>query len=122
MEKMKEVNRDYLCVLRKHGNLVKFVQEPIEQSVALESLLKTTLDNPNMSVLDMQDQMMMEFKEGNRPYISYLSPYSYGSSYVDGVVFPQLITYDKYKEDLQKEEESRIAYNQSMQIFTGYRG
>ena len=108
---MKQVNRDYICVLRKQGNLVKFIQEPIEQSVALESMLKTTLENPNMSVLDLQDQMMMEFKEGNRPYISYLSPYSYGSSYVDGVVFPQLITYDKYKEDLQKEEESIIAYN-----------
>lgn len=111
MEKTKHVNKDYLCVLKRQGNLVKFVQEPIEQSVALESMLKTTLENPNMSVLDLQDQMMMEFKEGNRPYISYLSPYSYGSSYVDGVVFPQLITYDKYKEDLQKEEESIIAYN-----------
>lgn len=108
---MNEVNKDYLCVLKRQGKLVKFVQEPIEQSFALESLLKTTLENPNMSVLDLQDQMMMAFKEGNRPFISYLSPYSYGSSFVDGVVFPQLITYDKYKEDLQKEEESIIAYN-----------
>ena len=111
MENIKQVNKDYLCVLKRQGNLVKFVQEPIEQSVALESLLKTTLENPNMSVLDLQDQMMMEFKEGNRPYISYLSPYSYSSSYVDAVIFPQLITYDEYKEDLQKEAESRIAYN-----------
>ena len=109
---MKEVNRDYLCVLRKHGNLVKFVQEPIEQSVALESMLKTTLENPNMSVLDLQDQMMMAFKEDNRPYISYLSPYSYDSSFVEGVSFPREITYEKYNEELREREQARAEYNQ----------
>lgn len=114
MEKMKEVNRDYLCVLRKHGNLVKFVQEPIEQSFALESLLKTTLENPNMSVLDMQDQMMMAFKEDNRPYISYLSPYSYDSSFVEGVSFPREITYERYNEELREMEQSRAEYNQKL--------
>lgn len=112
MEKMKVVNRDYLCVLRKHGNLVKFIQEPIERSIALESALKTALDNPNMSVLDLQNQMMMEFKDGNRPYISYLSPYSYNSSYVEGVSFPKEINYEKYKEELKEREQSRTEYNQ----------
>lgn len=111
---MKEVNRNYLCVLRKHGNLVKFVQEPIEQSVALESMLKTTLENPNMSVLDLQNQMMMAFKEGDRPGIGYLSPYSYSSSYVSGVFFPNIISFDEYKEELQKEEQSRTEYNQKI--------
>lgn len=114
MEKMKEVNRDYLCVLRKYGNLVKFVQEPIEQSFALESLLKTILENPNMSVLDMQDQMMMAFKEDNRPYISYLSPYSYDSSFVEGVSFPREITYERYNEELREMEQSRAEYNQKL--------
>ncbi len=114
MEKIKQVNKDYLCVLKRQGNLVKFVQEPIEQSVDLESLLKTTLENPNMSVLDMQDQMMMAFKENNRPYISYLSPYSYDSSFVEGVSFPREITYEKYNEELREREQSRTEYNQKL--------
>lgn len=114
MERMKVVNRDYICVLRKHGNLVKFVQEPIEQSVALESILKTTMENPNMSVLDMQDQMMMAFKEDNRPSIGYLTPDSYSSSYVYGVSFPKIISYDEYKEELHNEEQSRLEYHQKM--------
>ena len=110
MENMKQVNRDYLCVLKKQGNLVKFVQEPIDRSIALESTLKTTLENPNMSVLDMQDQMMMAFKEHNRPYISYLSPYSYDSSFVEGVSFPKEITYEKYNEELQEREQARTVH------------
>lgn len=110
MEKMKVVNRDYICVLRRQGNLVKFVQEPIEQSVALESILKTTLENPNMCVLDMQDQMMLAFREDNRPYISYLSPDSYASSYVEGVSFPKEITYEKYNEELQEREQARTVH------------
>ena len=111
---MKQVNRDYICVLRKQGNLVKFVQEPIEQSVALESMLKTSLENPNKSVLDLQDQMMMAFKEDNRPYISYLSPYSYDSSFVEGVSFPREITYERYSEELREREQSRTEYNQKL--------
>lgn len=111
---MKQVNRDCICVLRKQGNLVKFIQEPIEQSVALESLLKIALENPNMSVLDMQEQMMMAFKVNNRPYISYLSPYSYDSSFVEGVSFPREITYEKYNEELREREQSITEYNQKL--------
>lgn len=114
MENIKQVNKDYLCVLKRQGKLVKFVQEPIEQSVALESMLKTSLENPNKSVLDLQDQMMMAFKEDNRPYISYLSPYSYDSSFVEGVSFPREITYERYSEELREREQSRTEYNQKL--------
>lgn len=106
MNRAPKINIDYISIIRQVGKLVKHEKVEIEKPLSLLSELKIMLDNPNNTLYDLQNQMTRHFSERDRNPIGFLSPYSYYSSYVEGVSFPEIYTYDTFcqlKEKIRKD-------------------
>lgn len=121
------VNIDYVPVIKQDGNLVKLDKVIIKKPEFLISDLDIILNNPNQNLLDLQSRMCMHFAESQRKNIRFISPYSYYSTYVTGVSFPKIYTYDEYatmiddiKENSYKSHKShleRVKENEGEQAF-----
>ena len=112
------INIDYIPIIKQVGNLVKLDQVKIHKPAELLSTLKVMYDNPNHTIYDMQNQMTMHFSNNDRKAISFLSPYSYYSSYVEPVTFPHIYTYNEFCE-LKDEIRASVlkSYNSTLQFY-----
>ena len=95
----KKINIDYIGVVKEDNGAYKFEQMPIIESVELKETLKAMCNNPNRTLLDMQDAFAMQVNTENKVY-NYCLPYSYSSAYIDYYIFyPELKTYETYQAD-----------------------
>lgn len=101
----KTANIDYLCVIRENYGKTSFETIDIPSSSDLVSRLEGLSENENASVLDMQAQMTLAFDNNHRRPINYVSPYAYGSSYIDITYFPAFLTYSEYSEKLASKKD-----------------
>lgn len=102
----KTANIDYLCVIRENGKRTTFETIDIPASTNLVSILEGMVANNSASVLDMQSQMNYAFPEEDRRYMNYVSPFSYGSSFIEGTTYPASISYQEYKDMLSEMAEN----------------
>lgn len=118
MSTKQSINIDYIPIIRQVGNLVKLDQVKIHKPAELLSTLKVMYDNPNHTIYDMQNQMTMHFSNNDRKAISFLSPYSYYSSYVEPVTFPHIYTYNEFCE-LKDEIRASVlkSYDSTLQFY-----
>ena len=96
----KEINRDYIGVVKEHNGVYKFEQVPIVESFEIKEQLRAMCENPNRTLLDMQEAFAMNIKTDKKAYACCL-PYSYSSSYIDWVRYPKIKTYNEYQTDKQ---------------------
>jgi len=102
----KTANIDYICIIREDNGKALFETLDIPVSVDLISRLEGMSKNDNATVLDMQAQMNLAFRESQRGPINYVSPYSYGSSYIDITYYPSGLSYAEYSEKMAAQKES----------------
>lgn len=99
---MSTVNFDHIDVIKENDGRVCFESIIIPKDVELLSELKAMVENPNRTVLDMQNRMSLHFNRNNRMGYSYIHPYSYSSSYVGGAIYPVEMTSAEYNEKIAK--------------------
>lgn len=114
---MSTVNVDHINVIKENDGRVSFESIIIPKDVVLLAELKAMVDNPNRTVLDMQNRMSLCFKVNNRRGYSYIHPYGYSSSYVDGAVYPKEMTSTEYNEKVAKIEDELKAKNFSPDVY-----
>jgi len=101
----KIANIDYLCVIREKNGKSIFETIDIPVSIELVSILEGMVVNKNATVLDMQSQMNIAFKENERKSINYVSPHAYGSSFIDITFYPDSYTFERYNQMLSEKKE-----------------
>ena len=102
----KTANIDYLCVIRENNGKTTFETIDIPVSTDLVTKLEGLTKNANATVLDMQAQMNLAFNENQRRAINYVSPYSYGDSYINISYYPTILSFAEYNEKLAAHEDS----------------
>lgn len=115
---MSTINVDHINVIKENDGRVCFESLLIPRDVELLSELEAMVDNPNRTVLDMQHRMALAFNVNNRRSYNYIYPYSYSSSYVDGVSYPEVMTYDQYQELIVKIEADLRERNYSPEVYS----
>lgn len=101
------VNRHYIGVVKEIQNSLKYFEVEIPQEDILIAEIEAMKENDNRTLMDIQ-QLFTKFypkEELQYNYYNYLFPRSYSSSYVSGVEYPQLLTYDEYKANLEATEK-----------------
>ena len=102
----KTANIDYLCVIRENNGKTTFETIDIPVSTDLVTKLESLTKNANATVLDMQAQMNLAFNENQMRAINYVSPYSYGNSYINITYYPAILSFAGYKEKLTAHNDS----------------
>ena len=102
MNFMEKVNKDYIVVVAKQSNnVLEFKKEKISNDYAdIIDRLQEMKENPNRTVLDMQGCFTRVFNQ--KDYFHLCLPYCYSSSYVDGIRYPDMLTFDEYNTKLIK--------------------
>lgn len=100
-----EINRDYIGVVKENDGVYSYERIDIQKSDELLNKLKAMANNPNRTVLDLQECFEMHFKHSKKQAYDCCLPYSYSSSYIDYVGYPQMLKFDEYKEGKRKIEE-----------------
>ncbi len=96
----KEINIDYIGVVKGNNGEYKFEQIPIIKSLEIKEQLRAMCENPNRTLLDLQEAFAMKFRTDKKAYNCCL-PYAYSSAYIDYVCYPQFKTYEVYQADKQ---------------------
>ena len=110
----KTANIDYICIIREDNGKTRFETLDIPVSTDLVTRLEGLSQNDNASVLDMQAQMNLAFSENQRRPINYISPFSYGSSYIDITYYPSELSYTEYSEKIAAQKEMFREYFSSI--------
>lgn len=96
----KGINFDYIGVVKENNGEYKFEQVPIIESLEIKEQLRAMCENPNRTLLDMQEAFAMKFETDKEGYRCCL-PYSYRDSFINWVFYPQLKSYNAYQADKQ---------------------
>lgn len=95
-----EINKDYIGVVSELANKkMSYTQVLIENKhKGLISILNDMIDNPNKTVLDLQTHFTKEFRQADhQEFYNFCYPYAYNSSYIGGIHYPKIYSYDEYK-------------------------
>lgn len=109
-----EINRDYIGVVKENDGVYSYERIDIQKSDELLNKLKAMANNPNRTVLDLQECFEMHFKHSKKQAYDCCLPYSYSSSYIGCVCYPQMLRFDEYKAGKRQiEEQIRRRYAES---------
>ena len=100
-----EINRDYIGVVKENDGVYSYERIDIQKSDELLNKLKAMANNPNRTVLDLQECFEMHFKHSKKQAYDCCLPHSYSSSYIGYVCYPQMLKFDEYKVGKQQIEE-----------------
>lgn len=107
----KVINIDYIGIVKESGGEYSFERVDIQKSYELFDKLNAMANNPNRTVLDLQECFEMHFKHIKTQVYSYCYPYSYSLSYINYVCYPQMKRFEEYEVGkMQIEERIRQRY------------
>lgn len=119
-----KININYVGVVKENNGSYTYEQVVIKQSEGLINALTAMVENPNRTVLDLQDCFRSHFGRYPRTMFNYCLPYSYDASYIGCITLPKMISADVYQQNkrntinnARKEEEDRAKSN-SMYVVT----
>ena len=92
----RDIDKTHIITLREVNGKFQNMELSITRPEQFISELKAMIDNPNRTVWDMQSYFTTRFHKSNR-YLDYIYPYSYNSSFVGGIQYPQLSGYDELR-------------------------
>lgn len=88
-----DIDRTHIVALQEVNGMLQNVTLPISRPEQFIDELKAMIENPNRTVWDMQSHFQKRFPK-TLDYHNYLYPYSYSSSYVGGIEYPNIIGYN----------------------------
>lgn len=92
----KNIDRTHIIVLQEIDGQLKNVELPITRPEQFIAELEAMIENSNRTVWDMQSLFSSRFSKGVA-YLDYIHPYSYNSSYVGGIRYPNMTGYDELR-------------------------
>lgn len=101
------VNRHYIGVVKEIKNSLKYIEVDIPQDNILIEEIEAMKKNDNRNLMDIQQLFTEYYPEEQFKYnhYDYLYPHNYSASYVSGVGYPHIFTYEEYKTKLEEYEE-----------------
>ena len=124
------LNVDLINVLNEINGTLKFDQVAIEQrGCEIIEKLEQMLENENQSVLDMQSHFTRAYEKkddyrmphGNKlkSKYNYCYPNSYKSSFIEGIEYPKIFSFNEYMEHLKEHrnlftEELKAKYEKKL--------
>lgn len=124
------LNVDHINVLNEINGTLKFDQVAIEQrGCEIIEKLEQMLENENQSVLDMQSHFTRAYEKkddyrmphGNKlkSKYNYCYPNSYKSSFIEGIEYPKIFSFNEYMEHLKEHrnlftEELKAKYEKKL--------
>ena len=97
--KSRIINKDFIGVLRKMGELLYYSEVDIPQEDALIEEIDNMMDDDSLTLLDIQEKFASVYPIENHPrYYSYLYPRSYTYATYGGTLYPKLLTADEYND------------------------
>ena len=113
--KEKNINKDYIGVIREKNGVLCYCEVVIPQEDVLISEIETMKRNDNCTLMDVQQRFVRAYPpecvmaDGYSSwspdgYYNYLYPSLYKSAFVNGAGYPKLFTYDEYKIALSEKE------------------
>jgi uncharacterized small protein (DUF1192 family) len=112
----KDINKDYICVVKEENGYLKYCEIDIPQDDALIKEFGEMANNDELTVLDIQEKFIKAYPpncniykrtttEYPNGYYNYLYPIIYMAAYVDGVVgYPPIWTQEKYEHHIEDVE------------------
>lgn len=100
------INKDYIGIVKEDNGVLLVKKIPIDQDAILMKELAAMRDNPNKTVIDMQNHFAEHYPKDiyNAKSFSYIYPASYDGAYVNEVYYPIFTKYDEYLDELKKYE------------------
>lgn len=107
------MNKEFIAVVTKVNNGdLRLERVPISKEyVDIKDRLQEMKNNPNRSLLDMQGTFTDVFKKKEYYYLCLAHYYS--SSYIDGIRYPSIITFDEYSKKLEEKRVKLKAENKN---------
>lgn len=101
------INRHYIGVVKEINGNLRHVEIDIPQDNILIEEIDAMKDNENRTLMDVQQRFteVYPYEEFCGRHYDYLYPMEYTEAYVNGVNYPVILTYDKYKKVLEEHEE-----------------
>lgn len=102
----KIINKDYIGVVKENNGSLLIEKVPIDQNLILIKELEAMRDNPNKTVIDMQNHFAEHYPKDRHhgKSFSYIYPASYYNAYISPACYPTFTEYEKYTEELQTHE------------------
>ena len=101
--KSRIINKDFIGVLRKMGELLYYSEVDIPQEDALIEEIDNMMDDDSLTLLDVQEKFKSVYPIENHPrYYNYLYPRSYTNVTHEGTLYPKLLTADEYNDAARK--------------------
>ena len=97
----KKINIDYIGVVKENDGKYAYERVDITKSQILLTDLEAMYNNPNRTVLEMQDLFKEYFapKVCSKSVYNWCLPYSYSSSWIDTIHYPSMIEISIYMAD-----------------------
>lgn len=99
---IKAMNKNYIGVVTRteNDNLCLKQVNISKEHTDLLAKLQDMCNNPNRTLLDMQNEFVRTFTKKEFFYLCL--PYSYSSSYIDGINYPNCLTFEEYQTKIEK--------------------
>ena len=96
------MNKEYIGVVLKdeNNNLLLNRVDISKEHMDVLNKLQDMRNNPNRTLLDMQSEFTRVFTKKDFFYLCL--PYSYTSSYIDGISYPNTIKFDEYQVKIEE--------------------
>ena len=92
----RDIDKTHIIALQKVNGKLQSMEQPIERPEQFIAELKAMIENANRTAWDMQSLFETRFHKTSG-YLDYINPYSYDSSYVGGIQYPDLLSYDELR-------------------------
>ena len=109
-------NRHYVGVVREINDKLVYEEVDIPNDEILIGEIEAMKENNNRTLLDVQSLFMEFYPEESfkSKYYDYLYPRKYNDAFVKGASYPEVLTAEEYKKELERKENIyRSAYNLS---------
>ena len=90
----KDIDKTHIVTLQEENGLFQTIVVPITRPDLFFAEFNAMKANPNRTVWDMQSLFTAQFPK-TTSYLEYIHPYSYSTSYVQGVSYPKMFEYDE---------------------------
>lgn len=93
---MEDIDRTHIAILQEIDRQFQSKMIPISRPEQFIAELDAMKDNTNRTVWDMQSLFTSRYPKSGK-HMDYIHPYNYNNSYVYGVRYPTLLTYDELR-------------------------
>lgn len=102
----RQINIDYIGVVRKEGENYLYEEREIAANQELIDKLQATVEDDTKSILDMQACMHEAFGDTPKPVLRVALPENYDTFFVLPASYPNFIDEEQYENECQKVAES----------------